>query len=138
VGSRVSCIIGMGIVALAGIALTFWAPTTPAWLIVVTLVVLGSGMSLTQSPTANAVTLVIGKEKLGIALGIFNMFRFVMGTLGATIFGVIIERGAASGTGLPAYHTAFWVFTAVAAAATLLAVRMPATNRQQLMAVEGR
>jgi EmrB/QacA subfamily drug resistance transporter len=138
VGSRMTCIIGMGIVALAGLALTFWAPATPAWLIVLTLMVLGSGMSLTQSPTANAVTLVVGKDKLGVALGIFNMFRFVMGTLGATAFGVIIERGAGVGGGLPAFHTAFYLFTAVAAAATVLAFRMPAISRHQLMAVEQR
>jgi EmrB/QacA subfamily drug resistance transporter len=129
VGSRATCVVGMTIVGLAGIALAFWTPATPAWLIVVTLMVLGSGMGLTQSPTANAVTLVVGKEDLGVALGIFNMFRFVMGTLGATVFGVIINKGAAIGGGLPAFQTAFYVFTAVAAAAAVLATRMPAPPR---------
>ncbi len=125
VGSRMTCVIGMAVVALAGIALAFWTPTTPAWIIVVTLIVLGGGMGLTQSPTANAVTQVVGKENLGVALGIFNMFRFVMGTLGATVFGIIVERGADVGGGLPAFHTAFYVFTAVAALSAVLAVRMP-------------
>jgi MFS family permease len=138
VGSRATCMAGMAIVALAGIALSFWTPATPAWLIVVTLVVLGSGMGLTQSPTANAVTLVVGKENLGVALGIFNMFRFVMGTLGATIFGIIINQGANVGGGMPAFQTAFYVFTAAAAAAALLAIRMPAPPRPAAVAVEQR
>ena len=132
VGSRFTCMIGMGIVALAGVGLLFWAADTPNWAIVLTLIVLGLGMGLTQSPTANAVTLVVGKEKLGVALGIFNMLRFVSGTLGTTMFGIILARGGEAAGGLPAFRIDFYLFIAVAACATLLAVKMPAPSRRQL------
>jgi EmrB/QacA subfamily drug resistance transporter len=134
VGSRFTCMIGMGIVALGGIGLLFWAADTPNWAIVLTLIILGFGMGLTQSPTANAVTLVVGKEKLGVALGIFNMLRFVSGTLGTTIFGIILARGGEAASGLPAFRIDFYLFIAVAACATLLAVKMPTSSRRQLVA----
>jgi EmrB/QacA subfamily drug resistance transporter len=135
VGSRLTCLIGMGIVALAGVGLTFWTPETPAGLIVLTLIVLGFGMGLTQSPTANAVTLVVGREKLGVALGIFNMLRFVSGTLGATVFGVILDRNASLGGGMAAFRLDFYLFTAVAAAAALLSFGLPAAPARQGEAV---
>jgi MFS family permease len=135
VGSRLTCLIGMGIVALAGVGLTFWTPETPAGLIVLTLIVLGFGMGLTQSPTANAVTLVVGREKLGVALGIFNMLRFVSGTLGATVFGVILDRNASLGGGMAAFRLDFYLFTAVAAAAALLSFGLPTAPARQGEAV---
>lgn len=134
VGSRVTCMIGMGIVALAGFGLFFWAAETPGWLIVLTLIIMGVGMGLTQSPTANAVTLVIGKERLGVALGIFNMLRFISGTLGSTIFGVILARGQSLGGGVAAFRLDFYLFAGVAVVAALLAARMPAITRRQLVA----
>ena len=136
VGSRLTCLIGMGIVALAGVGLLFWTADTASWLIVLTLVILGFGMGLTQSPTANAVTLVVGKERLGVALGIFNMLRFVSGTLGTTIFGVVLARGGSATSGLAAFQVNFYLFTVVAALAALLAWRMPTTTRRPL-ATEG-
>jgi hypothetical protein len=66
---------------------------------------------------------VIDKTQLGVALGIFNMLRFVSGTLGATIFGAVLERGGTSA--LPAFRLDFWLFAAVAGTAALLALKMP-------------
>jgi EmrB/QacA subfamily drug resistance transporter len=131
VGSRMTCMIGMGIVTLAGFGLLFWTATTPQWVIVLTLIILGIGMGLTQSPTANAVTLVIGQERLGVALGIFNMLRFVSGTLGATIFGIVLDK---AGGGLAAFRFDFYLFIGVAAVATALAYQMPTTSRRQMLA----
>jgi EmrB/QacA subfamily drug resistance transporter len=129
IGSRLTCLLGMGLVALIGLGLALWtAATTPA-VIAIMLTLMGIGMGMTQSPTANAVTLVIDKTQLGVALGIFNMLRFVSGTLGATIFGAVLERG---GTGaLPAFRADFVLFAVVAGAAALLALKMPiAPNRR--------
>lgn len=128
-GSRVTCLIGMGVVALAGLALSFWTTQTATWIMVVTLIILGAGMGMTQSPTANAVTLVVGKERLGVALGIFNMLRFVAGTLGATLFGAVLDRGGNGANGLGAFRLDFYIFTGVAAVAALLALRMPSAPR---------
>lgn len=137
IGSRVTCLIGMGVVALAGLALSGWTAQTATWLIVVTLIVLGAGMGMTQSPTANAVTLVVGKERLGVALGIFNMLRFVAGTLGATLFGAVLDRGGMGANGLAAFRLDFYFFAAVAGAAALLALKMPSAPRAALVARAG-
>jgi EmrB/QacA subfamily drug resistance transporter len=123
-GSKLSCFLGMGVVALAGVGLTFWRETTSPWQAVVSLVVLGLGMGLTQSPVAAAVTFVVAKERLGVALGIFNMFRFISGTLGATIFGIILQS-ASSPSSLRAFRLDFYRLIAVASVAALLALNLP-------------
>jgi EmrB/QacA subfamily drug resistance transporter len=131
VGSRMTCIIGMFIVALAGLGLVLWTPGTHWTLIVFTLAVLGFGMGLTQSPTANAVTLVVGRERLGVALGIFNMLRFVSGALGTTVFGVVLERGTNLGSLAAAYRLDFYVFAAAAVIGALAAFGMPGAPARQ-------
>ncbi len=123
-GSKVSCLLGMGVVALAGVGLTFWRATTAPWQVVISLVALGLGMGLTQSPVAAAVTFVVAKERLGVALGIFNMFRFISGTLGTTIFGIILQS-ASSSASLGAFHLDFYLLIAVASVAALLALNLP-------------
>jgi DHA2 family florfenicol/chloramphenicol resistance protein-like MFS transporter len=129
IGSRLTCLLGMGLVALIGLGLTLWtAATTPA-IIVIMLTLMGIGMGMTQSPTANAVTLVIDKTQLGVALGIFNMLRFVSGTIGATIFGAVLERGGTSA--LPAFRMDFVLFALVAGVAALLAMKMPTAPTRQ-------
>lgn len=137
VGGRLTCALGMGLVAAAGAGMLFWTAATPVLPLVLTLMALGFGMGLTQSPTASLVTLVVEKDRLGVALGIFNMLRFVMGTLGATIFGVILERGSqiASET-LAAFRLDFGLFIAAAAAAALLALTLPAPRAHQTATVE--
>lgn len=125
VGSRLTCVVGMGIVALAGVGLTFWDAGAASWLIMLTLVLLGFGMGLTQSPTANAVTLVVKREKLGVALGIFNMLRFASGTLGATLFGAILDHGSAAPSGVAAFRVGFYLLIAMAAVAAALSFGLP-------------
>ncbi len=128
IGSRFTCLAGMGVVALAGLGLSLWTGQTATGLIIVTLTILGIGMGMTQSPTANAVTLVVGKERLGVALGIFNMMRFVSGTLGATIFGTILGRGGAA-AGLGAFRVDAYLLALVAGVAAFLSLKLPTAPR---------
>jgi EmrB/QacA subfamily drug resistance transporter len=123
-GSKLSCSLGMGVVALAGMGLTFWRETTSPWQVVISLAALGLGMGLTQSPATAAVTFVVAKERLGVALGIFNMFRFISGTLGTTVFGIILQS-AYSPSNLRAFRLDFYLLIAVASAAALLALNLP-------------
>jgi MFS family permease len=119
----------MGLVGLVGLGLTLWTGATTPAVIVIMLTLMGIGMGMTQSPTANAVTLVIDKTQLGVALGIFNMLRFVSGTLGATIFGAVLERGGTSA--LPAFRLDFVLFAVVAGVAALLSLKMPTAPTRQ-------
>ena len=124
-GCQRLCISGMAVVAASGGLLLLWQPATPPWQIAVTLIVLGTGMGLTQSPVTTAVTLAVDREQLGVALGIFQMIRFIGGSLGSTIFGVILA-GAAAGSVLGAYRLDFGLLIAVALAAVALASSLPA------------
>ena len=123
-GSKLSCFLGMGVVALAGVGLTFWQETTSPWQVVVSLVVLGLGMGLTQSPVAAAVTFVVAKERLGVALGIFNMFRFISGTLGTTVFGIVLQSASFT-SNLEPFRLDFYLLIAIASIAALLALNLP-------------
>jgi EmrB/QacA subfamily drug resistance transporter len=123
-GSKLSCFLGMGVVTLAGVSLTFWRTITSPWQIGISLVVLGLGMGLVQSPVAAAVTFVVAKEQLGVALGIFNMFRFISGSLGTTIFGIILQS-AFSPSNLGAFRLDFYLLIAVASVAALLSLHLP-------------
>lgn len=123
-GSKLSCFLGMGMVASAGVSLTLWQTTTPPWQIVASLVALGLGMGLTQSPVAAAVTFIVAKEQLGVALGIFNMFRFISGSLGTTVFGIILQS-ASSPSNLGTFRLDFYLLIAVASLAALVALGLP-------------
>lgn len=123
---QTTIIAGMAMVTLAAGSMAFWGSSTPAWIIVGTLIAIGLGMGFTQSPAATGITLVVRNDELGVALGIFNMLRFVSGTLGATIFGIILEYARLNSTDpLRAFHLSFYLLTVVAAVAVLLAFSMP-------------
>jgi EmrB/QacA subfamily drug resistance transporter len=123
-GSRRLCIAGMALVAATGALLLRWGPATPPWQIVATLVVLGAGMGLIQSPVATAVTLAVGRDQLGVALGIFNMTRFIGASLGTIVFGLILGK-AISAQDLALYRLDFFVLIGVALAAIPLTARLP-------------
>jgi EmrB/QacA subfamily drug resistance transporter len=124
-GCRRMCIVGMSLVALSGGLSLLWTPSMPVWQIVGTLVVLGFGMGLTQSPVAAAVTFTVVKDDLGVALGIFNMVRFIGASLGSTVFGVILDG---AGGGYAGYRLCYGVLIAVALAAAMLALSVPAAR----------
>jgi MFS family permease len=117
----------MSTVALSGAFLMLWNLGTPNWQIVATLIVLGLGMGLTQSPVAAAVTLAVTQAQLGVALGIFNMVRFIGASLGSTVFGVVLA-GAAAPTSLAPYRIDFALLIVVAAAAAGLALSVPSAR----------
>jgi EmrB/QacA subfamily drug resistance transporter len=126
-GSRWTCVVGMGSVALAGLAMLGLLPGSgqgiPWWGMAGCLVAVGTGMGLTQSPAAASVTHVVRREQLGVATGIFHMCRFVSGTLGSTVFGLILQGhpgGVAAGFGRDLV-----VFVVLAAVAVLAALGLP-------------
>ena len=126
-GSRWTCTLGMGLVGLAGLALLGLrlgsGQSIPWWGMVGGLVALGMGMGLTQSPAAAAVTHVVRQERMGVATGVFHMCRFVSGTLGTTVFGLILQGDAG---GLAAgFRRALVVLVVIAALAVLAALRLP-------------
>ena len=131
-GSRWTCTVGMALVALASLGTLGFRPGSghgiPWWGIVGGLIAVGAGMGLTQSPTAAAVTRVVRQEQLGVATGIFHMCRFVSGTLGSTVFGLVLQGhagGVAAGFGLD-----LAVVVGLAAVAVLAASGLPGRHSE--------
>jgi EmrB/QacA subfamily drug resistance transporter len=127
-GCRRMCVAGMSLVAVSGGLMLLWQPATAAWQLVGTLIVLGLGMGFTQSPVAAAVTFAVAGEQLGVALGIFNMVRFIGASLGSTVFGVILDRPSAEGD-LAAYQACFVVLIVMALVAVVFALSVPVARK---------
>ncbi len=134
-GCRLLCLAGMGVVALSGLALSPLGPTTLFWYVVFCLVLAGVGMGMIQSPAPAAVSLVVASEQLGIALGVFNMLRFVGGTLGPTLFALVLQ---AFGPELTpnAFRMDFYLVVIVAILAILVGLRVPGTRVEETCSLE--
>jgi EmrB/QacA subfamily drug resistance transporter len=124
-GSRWTCVLGMALVGLAGLALLAQRPaaSSPAqllawWAVAGSLLLMGTGMGLTQSPVTAAVTHITPTARVGVATGIFHMGRFVSGSLGTTVFGLVMETEARGmGAGLAHNLLLLVIMSAIAVAA---------------------
>ena len=68
-------------------------------------------------------TYVVHQHQMGVATGIFHMGRFVSGSLGSTVFGLILQMEAAGmATG---FRNDLVALVVVAALAVLLAQGLP-------------
>jgi EmrB/QacA subfamily drug resistance transporter len=126
-GSRWTCTLGTGLVILGGLAMFRLCPASnpsvPWWGLAGSLVTVGMGMGLIQSPTAATVTYVVEQAKLGVATGIFHMLRFVSGSLGSTVFGLILQTNA---TGVaPGFQLDLLLLLALSSLAMLVAQGLP-------------
>lgn len=123
-GSRRTCTLGMAVVLLGALALLAQGPArgTVTWYgLTAALLVIGGGMGLTQSPVTLAVTGIVPQAQMGVATGIFHMGRFVSGSLGTTVFGLILSMEAA-GMAAGFQHNVLVVL--VAASVAVLATRL--------------
>ena len=126
VGFRNSMLLGLAIVTLTVGSMILWSESTTLPLIVFTLIIIGIGMSLIHSQGATGVSLVVHKSELGVALGIYNMLRFISGTIGVNVMGIVLETGRVSG-GAPMrpFQVSFFVLTVVGAIGLILTTAMP-------------
>jgi len=85
------------------------------------LLVIGAGMGLTQSPVTLAVTGIVPQAQMGVATGIFHMGRFVSGSLGTTVFGLILAMEAA---GMAAGFQHNLLAVVIAAGVAVIATRL--------------
>jgi MFS family permease len=115
---------GALLVIAGALGLIAWPTTTV--LLVLALVVVGLGISAIQSPAAAAATNVVSDAERGVALGLFNTCRFVLGGLGATAAALAFEAAATgertAGSGLSGAEAGFRAAVAVAVLAGLAAL----------------
>jgi EmrB/QacA subfamily drug resistance transporter len=69
--------IGMGITAAGLVLLCFIQSTTPDYLIVLLLILMGTGFGLFSSPNSNAIMSSVEKRHLGVASGVVGTMRMV-------------------------------------------------------------
>jgi EmrB/QacA subfamily drug resistance transporter len=126
-GCRVLCISGMAATALSGLGLSFLGPVTPVWYTVIFLSLTGVSMGMVQSPAPAAISLVVPPQKLGIAMGLFNLMRFIGGTLGPTIFAFVLQSGGAASL-THAFRTDFYLISLTAIVAVLVGIFVPGSE----------
>jgi MFS family permease len=124
-GNRMISLIGMILVAIGAAALIWLDVATPAFALMAMLIVIGIGMGFVQSPTAASVTQVAPQEKLGVALGLYNMIRFMGGMLGATILGIMLDIASPQLGLLSAFRFDFGVVVILGGFAALLTLSLP-------------
>ncbi|MBI5830315.1 MAG: MFS transporter, partial [Chloroflexi bacterium] len=135
-GSRFPALIGIGL--LVAVALSFalgLTPGTQGWLIFAGMFAFGIGISLGRTPVNAAVTHLVDRERLGLALGVFSMITFTGGALGQTFFGVLLRTLSGAGDAplaaasrpelLTAFGVSFAVVVGVAALAGVFGLRLP-------------
>jgi MFS family permease len=72
---RIVSTVGMAITALGLLFCVFLSPSTPLWVIVVSLMVMGLGYGTFSSPNTNAIMSSVGKKHLAIASGMNAAMR---------------------------------------------------------------
>ena len=132
-GSRWTCTLGMALVVVTALVVLGLRPASgsriPWPALVGALLLMGAGMGLVQSPTAAAVTQIVPPHRLGVATGIFHMVRFVSGTLGSTVFSLILPGdGAGIGVG---FRRVTMVVLLAAGLALVIAQGLPGPARVQ-------
>ena len=123
-GCRLLCVSGMAVTALSGLALSLLGPATPPWYTIAFLSLTGVAMGMVQSPAPAAISLVVPPERLGIAMGLFNLLRFIGGTLGPTIFALVLQA-AAPGSTTDAFRLNFYLVTTTAIVAVIVGIFVP-------------
>jgi len=126
-GCRLLCVSGMAVLAVSGLVLSFLGPATPAWYTIVALSLTGVAMGMVQSPAPAAISIVVPPNRLGIAMGLFNLLRFIGGTLGPTLFALVLQA-IGPGFALVSFRIDFYLVTAAAILAVMVGILVPGTE----------
>jgi len=130
-GSRLPVSLGIVVRTVSLTALALLTPSSSYMAIMLTLLADGAGAALVWSPSMNAVLRLAPAEKTSSITGVFNMLRFIMGTVGVVIVGLVLDAtytAPQSPTSLvPGYYQSY-VVLAVLTGAGLLAARHLATK----------
>lgn len=135
-GSRLPSLIGIGLLVAVAFGFALWlSPRTPGWVIFAGMFAFGLGISLGRTPVNAAVTHLVDRERLGLALGVFSMITFTGGALGQTFFGALLRTLSGVGNAplamaalpdlLRAFSLSFGVVAGVAALAGVVGLRLP-------------
>jgi len=123
-GCRLLCVSGMAVTAVSGLALSLLGPATPPWYTIAFLSLTGVAMGMVQSPAPASISLVVPPQRLGIAMGLFNLLRFIGATLGPTVFALVLQAGG-PGSSADAFRMNFYLVTITAIVAVIVGIFLP-------------
>jgi len=126
-GCRVLCVSGMALLAASGLVLSFLGPVTPAWYVIAALSLTGIAMGMVQSPAPAAISLVLPPDRLGIAMGLFNLLRFIGGSLGPTLFALVLQT-TGPGFALVSFRLDFYLVSVLSILAVIVGISVPGSE----------
>ncbi len=96
-GSRRTLLTGQSILGLSFVAmLLLWGEDTPYVVVVIPLLLMGLGIGLAQTPSANSLTSSVPLRRAGMASGTADLQRDLGGAVMTSIFGALLTAGYAS------------------------------------------
>ncbi|MEU2842373.1 MFS transporter [Streptomyces sp. NPDC007076] len=90
-GARVTCTVGMLLVAAGLASFALFDDTTPVWVLCLLFFVQGTGMAHVMTPVTVAVMQALPREKAGSGSAVNNTFRQVGGALGVAVLGSVLS-----------------------------------------------
>ena len=138
-GSKWPLALGMGLVAVAALALAAWHDEP--WHLIAAMVLLGAGVAASFAAMAALITESAPPTETGIATGMNTVMRTVGGVVGGQIGAAILTSHTLAARGLPdeqAYTIAFGLSAVAAAVASVVAVFItaPLRARRRTQALE--
>lgn len=96
-GSRRTLLAGQSVLGLSFVAmLLLWGEDTPYLIVVIPLLLMGLGVGLAQTPSANSLTSSVPLRRAGMASGTADLQRDLGGALMTSIFGALLTAGYAA------------------------------------------
>ncbi|MEV6142706.1 MFS transporter [Streptomyces sp. NPDC051992] len=90
-GARVTCTVGMLLVAAGLASFALFDDTTPVWVLCLLFFIQGTGMAHVMTPVTVAVMQALPREKAGSGAAVNNTFRQVGGALGVAVLGSVLS-----------------------------------------------
>ncbi|MDQ4078824.1 MAG: MFS transporter [Chloroflexota bacterium] len=88
---------GMGSMVLGGFLLTRLGPTSPQWLALLSMLLMGLGMGLTITAYLVAVQNRVSRSRLGVATSALQFVRQIGGTIGVSLLGAVMAARLSQG-----------------------------------------
>ncbi len=92
VGEQRLATVGSALLVVSfGVATVLWTATTPVWVVVVNVFVMGAGMGMVTPPLLTAIQNHFGTEQMGVVTSSQQFFRNLGGTMGVALLGFALN-----------------------------------------------
>jgi EmrB/QacA subfamily drug resistance transporter len=127
IGGRPIAIVGFVIVALATVPFAYAGTGTSSWLLAGWLLVRGFGLGTVTIPVMAVAYQGLGKAEIAQSSVLTRISQQIGGSFGTAVLAVILESAVAAhhGSGVAAFHVAFWWSVGFSGIAAVLAVWLP-------------